>query len=483
MRLRTYFLVSATLLGCCNSLWAQQKWNLRQCVDYAMQHNLNIKQVALQEKFSELSLKQSNQALLPNVSFSTGTSLSSGRRQDPTSFSLITQSSIQGSMQLQSSVDIFNWFRKKNTIAANEWELQASRANTDKVKNDIALLIANYYLQILLAQEQAYISGVQLEQSKSQLGNTRKLVNAGSLPELNAAELEAQVARDSANFIAAKGAVNQALLTLKASMNLDAAAPFEIEAPAAEKIPVENIADLQPEVVYALAVANLPQQRYNALKIKAAEKNKEVAKAGMYPSISGFGGLNTSFLSKASEVTGYTILPITPYIIGKVNVGGTNYNVFTPDGLNSQIPNVSKTPFFTQLSNNFSQSLGISLNIPILSGGALRNNYQRAKLTITNLELQQEVDNQKIKQDIYLAYNNALVALERFNASKKTVETAERSYSFAQKRYNVGMLTTLELVTNQNNLYREKLQYVLNQFDYVFKMKVLEFYKGQGIKL
>ena len=483
MRLRTYFILSATMFGCCQGLQAQQKWNLRQCVDYAMQHNLNIKQVTLQEKFSELALKQSNEALLPNVSFSTGTSFSSDRRQDPTSFPLITQSSIQGSMQLQSSVDIFNWFRKKNTIAANEWELQASRANTDKLKNDVALLVANYYLQILLAQEQAHISGVQLEQSKSQLANTRKLVNAGSLPELNAAELEAQVARDSANYIAAKGTANQALLTLKASMNLDAAAPFEIEAPAADKIPVENIADLQPEVVYASAIANLPQQRFNSLKIKAAEKNKAVAKAGMYPSISGFGGLNTSFLSKASEVTGYTIVPVTPYVIGKVNVSGTDYSVFTPDGLNNAIPNISKTPFFRQLSTNFSQSLGISINIPILSGGALRNNYQRAKLNIISLELQQEVDNQKTKQDIYQAYNNALVALERFNASKKTVETAERSYSFAQKRYNVGMLTTLELVTNQNNLFREKLQYVLNQFDYVFKMKVLEFYKGQGIKL
>ena len=121
--------------------------------------------------------------------------------------------------------------------------------------------------------------------------------------------------------------------------------------------------------------------------------------------------------------------------------------------------------------------------MPIFSGGSLRSNWERSKLSVKNLEFQKEADNQKLKQDIYQAYNAAMVAMEKFNATKKSVETAERSYSFAQKRYNVGMLTTLELVTNQNNLLRAKLELVQNQFDYVFKMKVIEFYKGQGLKL
>ena len=100
-----------------------------------------------------------------------------------------------------------------------------------------------------------------------------------------------------------------------------------------------------------------------------------------------------------------------------------------------------------------------------------------------NQELQKELDDQKLKQDIFQAYNAALVSLEKYNAGKKSLQTSERTYSFAQKRYEVGMLTTFELITNQNNLFRAKLENVLNQFDYVFKMKVLEFYKGQGLKL
>ena len=97
--------------------------------------------------------------------------------------------------------------------------------------------------------------------------------------------------------------------------------------------------------------------------------------------------------------------------------------------------------------------------------------------------MQKDIDNQQIKQDIYQAYNAAIVALEKFNANKKSVDISQRSYDFAQKRYAAGMLSTLDLITNQNNLFRAKLEMALNQFDYVFKMKVLEFYKGQGIKL
>ena len=131
----------------------------------------------------------------------------------------------------------------------------------------------------------------------------------------------------------------------------------------------------------------------------------------------------------------------------------------------------------------FSQQIGLSISVPIFNGGQLSTNYQRSKLNIKTAELQQEADNQKIKQDIYQAYNAATVALEKFNSSEKSVAASQRTYDFAQKRYTVGMLSTFELITNQNNLFRAKLENVLNQYDYVFKMKVLEFYRGQGLKL
>lgn len=476
MRYKIFGIIGILFLS--NIAVAQKKWNLQQCIEYAMTNNITVRQTDLQSKISELQYKQSKLGQYPSVSFSGGPAYNSGRNQDPTSFSLITQSYVSASMQLQSNAEIFNWFSKRNTIAANQWELMAAKANTDKLKNDIALTVANAYLQILLAKEQVKIAGVQLQQSQSQLSNTRKLVEAGALPELNASELEAQVARDSATFISANGNVAQSLLNLKAYMAIDAAAPFEIETPPVEKIPVEKIADLQPEAVFALAMANMPQQRINDFKIKAAKKTSEAAKAGMYPTISMYGSLGSGFNSRAKEITGSSQYS-TPF--GKVTVNGTDYNVYPLQPLTSY--QYGKTGFTRQLNENFRQSVGLSLSVPIFNGSNLRTSYERSKINIKTQELQKELDDQKLKQDIYQAYNAAMVALEKFNAGKKSVETAERSFSFAQKRYNVGMLTTLELITNQNNLFRAKLENVLNQFDYVFKMKVLEFYRGQGLKL
>jgi outer membrane protein len=473
--MRFKFLTLITLLIAASTVKAQEKWNLLKCIEYAMANNISIKQVDLQSKIAELTLKQSKYGQLPNLNLSGGPAFANGRNQDPTNFSLITQSYLSANVQLQSSADIFNWFSKKNTIAANDWELQAAKANTDKLKNDIALSVANSYLQILLSMEQQEIAGVQLQQSKAQYANTRKLVDAGNLPELNAAELEAQVARDSSNVISAKGAVTQNILSLKALMAIDAAAPFEVETPPVDKIPVEKIADLQPESVYALAMANMPQQRYNDFKLKAAQKTSAAAKGGLYPTFSVYGNLGSGYNNRTTEITGVSYTADT---IGKVNVNGTSYNVLAP------FPDYSRRnqKFGSQLNQNFRQSVGLNINIPIFNGLSARTNYEKSKISIKNQQLQKDADDQKLKQDIYQAYNAAVVALEKYNAGKKAAETAERSYYYAQKRYEVGLTATFELITNQNNLFTVKLQNALNQFDYVFKMKVLEFYRGQGLK-
>jgi outer membrane protein len=171
----------------------------------------------------------------------------------------------------------------------------------------------------------------------------------------------------------------------------------------------------------------------------------------------------------------------------------TGLKVTTPTGTYDVVSPVfaqgGRTGFFTpnsfgtQLRSNFGQNLGLGISVPIFSGGSLRANYQRAQLNVQSLNLQKDQDNLKLKQDIYQAYLAAVTAMQRFEASKKSVEAATRTYDYARKRADVGMLGTFELITNQNNLFRAKLELVSNQFDYVFKMKVLEFYKGQGLKL
>ena len=472
--------LSVTVVICLLGLGAtaQKKWSLRDCVDHAMNNNLSVKISDVQAKIAGVNYKQSKFSQYPNANFTASSSLNSGNNQDPVSFSRITQTYLSSGLQLQSSADIFNFYSKRNTIAANNWELMAAKANVDKLKNDVALAVANVYLQILLAKEQQNITLVQVQQTTAQLSNTKKQVDAGALPPLNLLQLEAQLAADSVNYITAKGSVVQNILNLKSYMNIDPAADFDISSPSIESIPLDAIADLQPENVYSLALANQPLQRYNELKLKAADKNKAAAHGAMYPTLSIFGSLGSGYNNQSQEITSVT--PINAPL-GSVSVAGTTYDVFPLQPFSSYT--YSKTNFPKQLSNNFNQSVGLSLRVPILNGRSLKSNYEQSILNISGLQLQKELDDQKLKQDIFQAYNSVLIALEKFNASRKSVDASEQTFQLATKRFDVGMLGSFDLITTQNNLLRAKLEYSINRFDYVFKMKVLEFYKGQGIKL
>jgi outer membrane protein len=247
---------------------------------------------------------------------------------------------------------------------------------------------------------------------------------------------------------------------------------------------VESLASLQPETVYALALVNLPQQKINNLRIKAAQKYAEASKAQMYPSISAFAGMGTNYANnKIPEVrqtfNGYNTTVVT----------GTPRTVIGPDTFYLQTPifNTSirtyTNPFGLQFSDNLREQVGISISVPIFNNGVAKTNWQRNKLTVKNLELQKELGDRTLKQDIYRSYTDAVAAVQKFNAAKKSVETAEKAYNFAQKRYDVGLLPTIDFLTNQNNLTRARVEMAQAHVDYVFRLKLLEFYRGQGIKL
>lgn len=472
------------LLVCSATSFAQEKWSLQKCVDYAMANNITVKQSDIQAKVALIQYKQTRISKYPNLNYSNNLGGSFGRRENPSTGTLVTQNFLSIGFNLQSSVEIFNFYSKRNQILASQWDYAVARMSTEKLKNDIALTVANAYLQTLLAKEQEKIAAVQLQQTQARLLNIQKLVKAGSLPELNSAEMEAEVARDSANLITAKGNVTQSILVLKAYMNIEADQPFEIDEPAADKIPVENIADLQPDAVYVLAIANMPQQKLNDFKMKAAERTVVAARGSMYPTFSLYGGLGSNYVYYRTPVFAQTITGYTSSGLVISNGSGGFTDVQRPILVNGgKTGYLVADPFGKQLKNNFGQSIGISVSVPLFNGWSSRVTWEKAKLNVETIRLQKQQDDQNTKQDIYQAYNAALVAFEKFNASKKAVSTAERSYNFANRRFDVGMLTTIEMITNQNNLFRARLEYVLAQFDYVFKMKVLEFYKGQGLKL
>ena len=474
--------VIASVLFVLNSarIWGQatEKWDLQRCVNYALQNNITVRQAELQIRFAELEFQLSKMAQYPTANFSGNLGYGAGRNQDPTSFGLITTAYVFNNYSLQSNVELFNWFTKKNSIKAKDLDLQATKVGAEKAKNDIALNVAVAYLQVLLAREQIELAKSKLTQTHSELESTRKQVDAGKLPELNAVNLESLLAADSSNLVTAETTAIQFLLNMKALLNLDAAVPFDIVTPPVNMIPVETLADLQPEAVYNLATQNMPQQKVDELNLKSANTSVAVAKGSMYPTISVFGSLGSSFNNKAREAKSKTTLNVP---VGTVTVGATNYQVYPLQPY--EIYTYGNISYFNQVSNNFRQSIGLGLNVPILNGGTLRGGWKRAQLNVKQVELRKEQNSFTLKQDIYKSYNDAVAAMQKFNANKKAVEASQKAYDFAVKRYEVGLLSTYDLVTTQNNLQSAKSQMLYSQYDFVFKMKLLEFYKGQGLKL
>ena len=280
---------------------AQEKWTLQQCVDYAFKNNISVRQADVQSRLSKLTAIQSQMTRYPNASGSASSSYQHGLSENPTTGTLQSASYISGNISAQVSYNIFDWFARRNTIAANTLNYKADLVGIDKSRNDVALVVANAFLQVMLRREQAHISEVQMNQSKSQLINTRKLVDAGSQPELNAIQLEAQHAKDSSALLQSQALVAQALINLKAYLNFDFAQPFDIVSPALENIKIDNIADLQPDAVYQLAVTNQPVQKMYKLKIEAGQYEIKAARAYMYPSLSAFGQLNTRAIDTKSQ--------------------------------------------------------------------------------------------------------------------------------------------------------------------------------------
>lgn len=430
------------------SVRSQEKWDLRKCVTYALDNNISVKQSDIQARIYAVTTKQHvlNQYPTANIGFNTGEQF--GRSVDPTTNSFTQTQLFYTSTSFQTGVNLFNWFSQRNALSAASLDEKSAKIYVDKLKNDIAINVAAAYLQALLSKAQADIVLAQVQLTRSQLALARKQVDAGSVPELNAAELEAQYATDTSNYLSSLATYEQNLLQLKAVINVDMAAAFALETPDVDKIPVEALADLQPDLVFNLAIKNLPQSKINDLRLKAAEKRFQSAKGSLYPAISLFGSLQTNSTDKATDI-------------------------FTGE----------KIGFFKQYDQNFRQSIGLGLQVPLFNGWQTRANVERSRLTIQNTKLQNEQDNLNLKKDIYSAYQSAFSALNTYNANKKAQATAQYSYDLAKKRYDAGLSNTLQYITNQNNLTLAKIKLVQSHFDYVFKLKVLEFYKGTGINL
>jgi len=423
------------------------KWSLQKCVAYAVANNLTVKQADIQRMYAAIDLTQSEMTNIPTL----GGNLSSGFRfglsENPATGTLSSANLFSSQIGINSSYTLFNWFARKYNIESNKLNEKAALAGIEKAQNDISLSVANTFLQAMLNNETVRISEIQLNQTLAQLNNTNALVKAGSVPELNALQLDAQASADSANLIQARAAYRQTVIQLKSLLNLPQDTAFDIQLPPVDMIPIESLAELEPKVVYQLALTNQPAQKIDALRLQQAAAQVKTARGSMYPSFFAQGGLNTSYVNASTT------------------------------------PSAFKVPFGKQLNNNFGQTIGLGLSFSIFNQYQARSQWDRAKVQVQQYRLQQQQNNVTLQSDIYNAYELAVTALQKYNASLRQVDVTAKALDMANKRNAAGLLNVLDLITTTNNATRARIEMVRNKYDYIFKMKVLEFYKGNGIKL
>ena len=452
-------------------------WSLERCVQYAIDHNISIKQDSLNARLAKYTLKQSQLSQLPALSANGSYGRSLGRSINPTTNQFVDADYNFVSASGNGNLLLFGWMQVRNTIEKNRYSLEAYLADLDQLKDDVSLNVANSFLTTLLAQEQINISKNQVDLSKAQLSQTRAFTDAGRLPELNVAQLESQLATDSSNLINSIANYNSAVLDLKSLLNLDFSVPFSIRIPDVEVGEQMTVSHLQPEEVYEKARTHFGSIKSSQLRVTSAEKGLAASKGNLYPQLSlGYQvGSNwaNNYLSYKSTPGGYNLVGTTDTTHPLTN------GVYAP----SYVTTTSPIPFGTQLNNNLRQTVFLGVNIPILNGWQSQYAVRQARINLESQQLNEYNAELTLKQNVFKAHNNALNSIQKYYAAKRADEAAKRALDFATKRYDLGLTSTVDLLVTQNSAFTAAANLALAKYDLIFKLKVIDYYLGKELKL
>ncbi|MBI1286186.1 MAG: hypothetical protein GC178_01265 [Flavobacteriales bacterium] len=422
---------------------AQDEWTLERCISYAFEHNIQIKQSVLQQESARLDKSQALAMMFPNLNASSSFNINFGRNIDFVTNTYVNQQINNNSWGAQSNVTLFNGFRLLNTFKQSQVDLQAAGYDLDGLGNDISLNIATAFMQIMFNEELLDVAYQQLEVTKEQLERTRKMADAGSVPLGNVYDVEAQLASNELQVVNAENALNTSILTLKQMLNLPASEPFRIERPEVD-LPLTGLNAVTVGIIYDQALDNWPKIKAKEARLRSAEKGEKIAFASYTPTISGSASLGTRY-SSAKSFTGVS------------------------------------DPYGKQLQNNLGENIGFSLSVPIFNGLRSRTSVGKARLSRINAELSLQDEKNKLYSSVQQAYNDASSSKRQFDASDKSVKATEQAFEYAKQRYDVGMMNALDFNTASNNLTRTRSELLRAKYDYIFKMKVLDFYQGKPI--
>ncbi|NRB46198.1 MAG: TolC family protein [Saprospiraceae bacterium] len=437
------FLALLLLLSCSFvSLQAQESWSLQKCVEYARQNSLTVKQAQYGVLQSELDNKQARMNLLPNLSANVRGGYQFGRTIDPTTNEFKNESIGFNGFNVDAGVTLFSGLVIQNSIKQSKFDVMASKLDAEATANDISLQVASSYLSILLAEEQLENAKVRLALSEAQLAQTDKLIAAGSVPPNENLDIIAQIARDQQTIIEADNLVNINYLTLKQLLELDPNTDIKIVRPEVV-IPAANPEAFSLEEVFNSALSTQPQIEAGMMRSRSAQIGERIAYGRSFPTLNVGAGMSSNFSTIAQAFASYS----------------------------------------EQIEQNFGQYVSVNLNIPIYSNHRNKVGLDRARLVTLNQDVANRQAKNLLKTNVQRAIADAKAAKESYAAAQRSEEAADVAYENAKRSYNLGAINSLEFTTASNNLNQAKVSLIQAKYQYLFNLKVVDFYMGKTLEI
>ena len=455
-----------------NSSAQTNQWSLQQCIDYGQKHNIGLKQAELTTQINQNNFTQSKATLLPTINGGAQHTYNFGRTIDRYTNTFANSQVLSQNFYVSSNVVIWSGLAQYNNIKVNQFLYLSGNETFLQQKNDLALNIATSYINVIFSDEISQISKAQYKITLEQLDRTQKLADAGTLAKSAVYDIKAQLANEEVNVINSDNNYQLAMLGLTQLLNLDSLPNFSIEKPVVE-ITGNDVASISVQNIYETALKNQHSIKAAQYNMISANKSLDVAKGKFSPTLSATGslGTGTSELNKRIDAVKFVGVEQTQYV-----TSGGDF-VYQPK---TEIVS-SKTPFADQFKDNVNKSIGFTLSVPIFNGLQTYTSYKNAQINALSVSYSRDLVEQNLYKTIAQAYANARAALNKYNANKLSVEANEVSFNFAQQKYNVGSLSSFDYNSAKTRLQTALGNLVQAKYDYVFKLKVLDYYQGKPI--
>lgn len=471
------FAISCTLLTFQTNA---QVWTLDSCIAYAFQNNLAIQLSEENVALSGLNETSAIGAMLPSLNAQGGHGYNWGQRIDPFTNQFASSRIQSNNFGIATSVNLFNGLRQVNTLKQAELNTETAKWNYQKMRNDIALNVASAYLAVIINKEFMDIARRTLDGTDRQVKRMEQLVGAGQIAVSNLNDLQAQLAADNASFVSTENNFRLSKLSLMQLLQLDASKldQFNILIPNLDEVEQYTLLS-NPEIAVQAALNNFPEVKSATTSVASAALGQKIAASGYYPSLNASFSYGTGYSGAAKVITGNPDTLAFP--IGTVL--GTGELVTSFPQLSYSLDDYQTKAFRNQLQDNVNRSLFFSLNIPLFNGFSTHTGVKRAEINFRQAELQLEQTKQTITQSVYQAYNDAQAALANYYAFKTSVAASIKAFEWAELRYEQGMSNITEYADSRMRLEIAQANLARTKYDYIFKLKVLDFYQGKAITL